>query len=148
MIGVAVKGFDGLVELIAGLWLLIAPASLHALLAAALGEAQQHSGKISDFIAQNIAHVDEDLIRGGLFIVIIFLLSHGVVKLALVYALLKRLLWAYPYSLAVLGAFLIYQLYVCVVHPSIGMALFAFLDVVIIGLVWREWRTLLAKKVV
>lgn len=148
MVGIAVKGFDGLIELIAGLWLLVAPGSLHALLAVALGEAHEHSGKISTFVAQNIAHADEDLVRGGLFIVVIFLLSHGLVKLALVYALLKRLLWAYPYALTILGAFLVYQLYVCVVHPSIGMTLFALLDIAIIGLVWREWRTLLAEKVV
>ncbi|BCG83133.1 hypothetical protein MesoLj113b_66750 [Mesorhizobium sp. 113-3-3] len=34
-----------------------------------------------------------------------YLLSHGIVKLALVVALLKNKLWAYPSSLIVLGLF-------------------------------------------
>lgn len=148
MIGVGVKGFDGLVELLAGVWLLVSPGSLHGLLVAIAGKFQDHPGRFAAFVAEHIAHIDKDLARGGLLIVVIFLISHGVVKLALVYALLKKLLWAYPYALVVLVAFLIYQVYVFVVHPTFGMALFALLDVVIIWLVWREWRVLLAEKVV
>lgn len=148
MIGVGIKGFDGLIELLAGLWLLISPASLHGLLTGLMGEAQEHQGKYAAFIAEYIAHIDKDLAKGGLIVVVIFLISHGVVKLALVYALLKKLLWAYPYALVVLIGFLVYQVYVFVLHPSIGMGVFALLDVAIIWLVWREWRALLAEKVV
>lgn len=148
MIGVGIKGFDGLVELVAGLWLAIAPASLHGLLTTIIGRAEAHPGRFAALIAENVAHIDKDLARGGLIVVILFLISHGVVKIALVYALLRKLLWAYPYALVVLVVFLMYQLYVFIIHPTIGMALFAVLDAVIIWLVWREWRALLAEKVV
>ena len=40
-----------------------------------------------------------------------YLLSHGIVKVVLVYGLLKEKLWAYPASFVVFGAFIAYQLY-------------------------------------
>ncbi len=141
-VGVAIKGFDGLVELIAGVWLLLAPGSLHMMLLQIMGVMNEHHGRVSDFIATYIAHVDQDLMRGGLWIVVAFLVSHGVVKLALVYALLKEILWAYPYALVVLVLFLVAQLYAFATHPSVGMAMFCLLDVLIIYLVWGEWQKL------
>lgn len=142
MLTVAVKGVDGLVELVAGLVLLMAPNKLHQILAFLTGEARESSHQFMRQIAENIAHVDTDVTRGGLVIVILFLLIHGVVKLSLVYALLRRILWAYPYALGVLVLFLVYQLYVCIVQPSVGMTLFALLDAIIVWVVWGEWRKL------
>lgn len=139
---VAVKGFDGLVEFLAGLWLLIAPASLHSLLGVIFGEASESNGRFMQFVAEHIAHIDKDLTSGGILLVALFLLSHGVVKLALVYALLREILWAYPYALAILTAFLAYQVYVFIKHPSLGMFLFSLLDAVIIFMVYGEWQKL------
>lgn len=142
LLTVIVKGFDGLVELLAGFILLIAPNGLHHLLAFLSGEARESSHQFMRQLAEYIAHVDTDVTRGGLTVVILFLLIHGIVKLSLVYALLRRILWAYPYALGVLALFLVYQLYVCVVQPSVGMTLFAALDAAIVWVVWGEWRKL------
>lgn len=142
MVTVAVKGFDGLVELIAGFVLLIAPGELHKLLSFLTGEARESSHQFMHQLARYIAHVDTDVTRGGLTVVVLFLVIHGVVKLSLVYALLRRILWAYPYALGVLALFLIYQLYVCIVQPSVSMILFALLDAIIVWVVWGEWRKL------
>lgn len=142
MVTVAVKGFDGLVELVAGLILLIAPGELHKLLSFLTGEARESSHQFMHQLAEYIAHVDTDVTRGGLTVVILFLVIHGVVKLSLVYALLRRILWAYPYALGVLVLFLVYQLYVCIVQPSVSMILFALLDAIIVWVVWGEWRKL------
>lgn len=141
-IGVGVKGFDGAVELLTGLWLLIAPESLHDLLQFFVGHAVQHHSKFMQFVAENIAHIDSELVAGGLLIVIIFLLTHGIVKIALVYCLIKEIIWAYPYALLVLGGFTIYQAYLFVAHPTWGMGLFTLLDIIIIWLVWGEWQKL------
>jgi uncharacterized membrane protein len=54
----------------------------------------------------------------------------------------------YPAALAILSAFLVYQLYVFIRDPGPGMALFCILDIAIIWLVWREYRVLLQEKVV
>ena len=139
-IGVVVKGFDGAVELIAGILLVAAPNLLHGLLAHVVTELQE--SQTTYFVAEKVARLDAHLAHGSILIVIIFLISHGIIKLALVYALLKELLWAYPYALGALVLFLVYQVYVFIGTPSLAMGLFAVLDVLIIWLVWREWRTL------
>jgi uncharacterized membrane protein len=145
-IGVGLKGFDGLVELVTGIALWISPKLVHVALGGLAKEFGEHHAHIFQFISEYIARVDGDLARGGIIFLIIFLVTHGLVKLGLVYCLLREIVRAYPVALAILGAFLVYQLYVFVVHPTIGMAIFTILDAVIIWLVWGEYRDLQAKK--
>ncbi len=146
-IGVAIKGFDGLVELVVGLALLISPSLVHSVLSAVAGEAGEHHAHMFRFIAEYVARLDNELAHSGLTFLIIFLIGHGVVKLVLVYCLLKEIVRAYPYALFILVLFLIYQVYVLFGDHSIGMWLFTILDIVIIYLVWGEWRELHHKSV-
>ena len=141
-IGIAIKGFDGAVELLAGLLLWIAPGMLHALLQVLLGEAQERHTQLARFVAEHIARVDADLTKSGLAVVILFLLLHGVVKVGLVVALFKKWRWAYPWAIVALGGFLVYQVIVFIKHPTLSMALFSVLDAVIVWLVYREYREL------
>lgn len=145
-IGVAVKGFDGLVELVVGVALLISPSLVHMVLKTIAGELGEHHSHTIRFITDYVARLDGELARSGLAFLIFFLILHGIVKLTLVYCLLKEIVRAYPYALAILGLFLVYQLYVFIVTPTIGMALFTILDAIIIWLVWHEYRELLGKK--
>ena len=141
-LGVLIKGLDGAVELVAGLLLVVSPGLLHSLLALIIGEAHEHTGRTARFIAEYVAHTDGDLAKGGVIFVSIFLLSHGIVKLVMVYCLLKEILWAYPYALGVLVVFLLVQVYACIIKPTVGMGIFVLLDVAIIWLVWGEWQKL------
>lgn len=139
---VGVKGVDGAVELVVGIVLVVAPHLVHLLLYNMAGEAIEHRGRFMRYIAENIAHVDADIAVGGITVVTLFLLVHGIVKLLLVWALMKEVLWAYPYALVALTLFFLYQLYVCIVSPSASMILFTLFDAVIISVVWGEWRKL------
>ena len=145
-IGVGIKGFDGLVEFITGIALLISPSLVHTVLSAVAVEVGERHGSVPHFIVDYIARVDNDLSKSGLSFLILFLITHGLVKLALVYCLLKEIVKAYPIALAILVLFLVYQAYVFIVQPSIGMGLFTFLDIVIIWLVWGEYQDLRSKK--
>jgi uncharacterized membrane protein len=147
-IGIGVKGFDGLVELVVGVLLLISPSLVHVILSGAAQEAGEHGGSVYHFIADYVARIDTDLSRSGLSFLILFLIIHGLVKLTLVYCLLREIIWAYPYALAILVLFLIYQVYVLIVSPGIGMVLFTLLDVLIIWLVWGEYQDLREKNVI
>lgn len=147
LVGVGLKGVDGLVELITGLALLISPVILHQILQALLGEAHEHTSTVARYIAENIAHVDGDLARGGTTFLMLFLITHGIIKIVLVYCLIRELTWAYPYALAVLTLFLIYQIYACFVTPGLVVTFFAVLDAIIIWLVWGEWQKLKTGKV-
>lgn len=145
MVGVGLKGVDGFIELVAGLALLISPTLLHSILQAIVGEAHEHNGLFYRYIAENIAHVDGDLAHGGTTFLIVFLVSHGIIKIVLVYCLIREIIWTYPYALGALVLFLIYQIYACFATPGFAVIFFAVLDAVIIWLVWGEWQKLKTK---
>lgn len=69
-----------------------------------------------------------------------YLLSHGVVKLLLVVALLKGKLWSYPASLVVFGLFIVYQLYRFSYAHGAGLIALTVLDVVVMFLIWHEYN--------
>lgn len=69
-----------------------------------------------------------------------YLVSHGLVNALLVVGLLKEKLWAYPASLVVLTGFIGYQIYRYWLGHSFGLLLLTGLDVLLIVLVWHEWR--------
>ena len=54
--------------------------------------------------------------------------------------LLRNKLWAYPVSLAVLGLFIIYQLYRFSYSHGVGLLVLTGFDGVVMGLVWHEYR--------
>lgn len=139
LVGVLFKGLDGLVELVGGVLLLFAtPATL--LSAANRVTAEELSEDPHDLLANLIVHGAAHLHGGGVTFVAAYLLLHGVVKLAIVVALLVGSRRVYPWAMAALGAFLIFQLYELVTKPSLGVAVLTVFDAVIIWLTWREWR--------
>ena len=139
LIGVLFKGIDGLVELIGGAVLLfVTPSQLagaaHAVTANELAE-DPH-----DIIANLLVHGVASLGAGGVGFLALYLLLHGVVKLAIVVALLLGSRKIYPWAIAGLIAFLAFQVYELVVSPTIGLVLLTVFDLVIVALTWREWR--------
>ncbi|MGN6442098.1 MAG: DUF2127 domain-containing protein, partial [Arthrobacter sp.] len=70
----------------------------------------------------------------------VYLLLHGVVKIVLVWAVLKEKLWAYPWMIAFLLVFIAYQLYRISVSFSWGMVLLTAFDIFIVWITWREYR--------
>ena len=69
-----------------------------------------------------------------------YLLSHGLVKLLLVVGLLRNKLWSYPASLAILGLFIIYQLYRFSYTHGMGLIVLTVFDVLVMGLIWHEYN--------
>ncbi|GAA4141048.1 DUF2127 domain-containing protein [Leifsonia shinshuensis] len=139
LLGVLFKGLDGLVEVAGGVLLLFTtPAAL--LSAANRVTAEELSEDPHDLIANLIVHGATHLHSGGVAFVAAYLLLHGVVKLAIVVALLVGSRRVYPWAMVALGAFLIFQLYELVTKPSVGVAVLTVFDAVIIWLTWREWR--------
>lgn len=70
----------------------------------------------------------------------LYLLSHGLIKILLVAGLLRQKMWSYPVSLWVLGAFVVYQCHRYTETHSVWLVLLTALDIVVILLVWREYR--------
>lgn len=145
-VGVILKGLDGLVEFLVGVLLLVAPGAPHRALSAVAAEAAESSAPIRQFIAAYVENLDHQLARAGLTFLVVFLIVHGLIKLALVYFLLRKIHRAYPYAIVALVALLGYQLYTLLTSPTIGMLALSLLDAVIIVLVYREYREIKARE--
>jgi uncharacterized membrane protein len=70
----------------------------------------------------------------------LYLASHGLIKLCLVIALLRGLLWAYPVSIVAFGGFIAYQLHRFSFSHSPMLLVLTAVDLVVVGLVANEWR--------
>jgi uncharacterized membrane protein len=139
---VIVKGIDGAVELIVGLLLLVVPGLPHSTLESISRHALSLNTSLGNFVASYTENLDDQLAAGGNAFLVAFLIAHGLIKLVLVYCLLRRWYRAYPAAIAVLVAFLIYQLYLSITAPTFTIIAFAVLDAAIIFLVYREYREL------
>ena len=138
-VGIILKGLDGLLETIGGiLLLLITPAQINTI----VGKITRHelSEDPNDWIAGHLLRYAHGLTGSAVTFAAIYLLAHGVVKVVLVVALLRNKMWAYPWLIAVLLAFIGYQLYRIALRPTTGLILLTLFDAAITALTWREWR--------
>ena len=139
-ISITLKGIDGALETAGGLVLLVvSPSSLHAL-ARTLTQ-HELSQDPHDFIAHHILRATGNLSHHTTLFAAVYLLSHGLAKVALVIALLRDQLWAYPAMIALLVAFIAYQLYRLHIHATIGLTLLTLFDALVAWLTWREYQT-------
>ncbi|GAB3130658.1 DUF2127 domain-containing protein [Glaciibacter psychrotolerans] len=143
-IGIWLKAIDGLIELVTGVLLWVAPSVLRAALAPIVST-DADDRFIRHLVATAAGRLDTGIAAGAPQIIIIFLLSHGIIKLVLAYCLIRGYHWVYPYAIGVLGLFALYQIYAVIRSPSIGSIIFLLLDLVIVALIWREARLVRAR---
>ena len=138
-IGIILKGLNALAELIAGVVLYFT--SVETL--TAIVKALVHDELLADphdLIANALMNMTEHFNVGGKRFAALYLLSHGLVKLVLVVGLLRNQRWAYPASLIVLAAFVLYQLYRLTFGFSVALIALTLFDFVVIALIWHEYR--------
>jgi uncharacterized membrane protein len=139
LVGVVFKGFDGLVELIAGIPLLfVTPVGVASVVHRLT--AQELAQDPHDLISNLLVHGTSHLVGSDLRFLGIYFLIHGIVKVAIVVAIIIGARKIYPWAIGALGALTIFQIVEFVIHPTVGVALLSILDIVIIALTWREWR--------
>ena len=95
-----------------------------------------------DWIANHLLHFAEGFSVEKHNFYAFYLLSHGIVKGAVVIGLLKERLWAYPASFVVFGAFIAYQLYRYSFTHDFGLILLSIFDLFVIALAVHEYRLL------
>ncbi|HKT56822.1 MAG TPA: DUF2127 domain-containing protein [Microbacterium sp.] len=139
LIGVLLKGVDGLVELVVGIPLLFVTPDQISGLARAL-TAGELAEDPNDFWANLLLRETAKFSHAGLALGGAFLLVHGVVKLAIVIALLLGSRRIYPWAAGALALLAILQIVDLVLKFSIGVLLLCVFDVIIIVLTVREWR--------
>ena len=138
-VSLILKALDGLLESIGGILLLfISPQQIgsiaHFLTQHEL--AQDHK----DFVATHLVHYANAFTSAATLFAAIYLLAHGVVKVVLVVAVLKGKTAAYPWMIAFLVAFIIFQLYQIAQHFSLGLVFLTLFDAFIVWLTLREYK--------
>jgi uncharacterized membrane protein len=138
-IGIVLKGLDGILEVIGGLLLLlVSPSTIDRV----VKDLTQHelSEDPHDFLATLVLHAASGITGGAVLFGALYLLSHGVVKIVLVTALLRNKIWAYPWMIVFLVVFIVYQLYRMTFAPSVGLVGLTIFDIVVVWLTYREYR--------
>lgn len=136
--GIFLKGLDGAAELAGGFMLLVLdPAEIHRFVVRLTQPELSEDPK--DFIATQLLHAAGTLSGSAVLYAALYLLAHGAVKVVLVVALLMNRLWAYPWMIAVLLAFIAYQLYQIVVSPTAGLIALTVFDALVVLLTWGEY---------
>ena len=138
-VGIIAKGINGATEIVGGLLLLfVTPDQIHWL--ARVVTQGELSEDPDDVVAIYILQTAGGVSGSGVLFGAIYLLVHGIVKVVLVTALLLNRLWAYPWLIGVLLAFIVYQLYRIALQPTAGLIALTVFDLLILVLTVREWR--------
>ena len=93
---------------------------------------------IANTVMRSAQHLSLDQKTGAS----LFLLSHGVVKLFLIIAVLRNKPWAYPAFIAALGLLIAWQTYKLTLVFSIALFALTVLDVAVLVLTWHEYRVM------
>jgi uncharacterized membrane protein len=136
-VSLILKGLDGVLELVGGILLLIVTPAQIGVIARFLTQ-HELSEDPHDLIANALLHATGSLNLSVTLFGAIYLLLHGVVKVVLVWAVLRDHLWAYPWLIAFLLVFIVYQGYELIVAFSWGLLLLTAFDILIVCLTWRE----------
>jgi uncharacterized membrane protein len=135
------KAVDGVLEVIGGVVLFfVTPGQINGILRVLM----QHelSEDPHDGLAGALLRSVQHLSTGAEHFAALFLLWHGVVKVGLVLALLRRQLWAYPTAIIAFALFLAYQVYRYSHTRSVWLMALSLLDLFVIVLTWLEYGRL------
>ena len=132
------KGLDGVLEMVGGILLFVVTPQQIGSFVRVLTQ-HELSTHPSDPIANWLVHGASGLTMSASHFAGWYLLLHGLVKIVLVWAVLKDYLWAYPWMIAFLLCFIAFQCYRIVVAFSWGMVLLTLFDILMVWLTWREY---------
>ena len=140
-VSVALKGLHALLEIAGGLALALTST------ATIIGWINRFSqGELTedpnDWVANHVMEFGRNFSVEQHHFYAFYLLSHGIIKGALVIGLLREKLWAYPASFVVFSLFIAYQLYRYSFTHDFSLILLSIFDLFVIALAVHEYRLL------
>ena len=136
--GVIIKGIDGVIQTLGGALLLFNAGAIQTWIWVWISHRRPEQA--GDLLARMLAKMAALLSTDTKTFAAYYLLGHGAAKVFLVVYLLRERMWAFPVSIAIFSLFVVYQLHRFTFTHSISLLGLALLDIVVIGLIWREWR--------
>lgn len=140
-----IKGLLASSEAIGGLGLLLAPNMMVLRLVAWLTRHQLTQNPTEE-MALWFRHLAEQFPIQTQHFYAWYLMGHGLLKLAMVGMLARRVLSAYPLAMAILAGFVIYQLHEYGISHSPVLLVLSGFDAFMIALVFREFREMRAAR--
>ncbi|MDA8388545.1 MAG: DUF2127 domain-containing protein [Nitrospiraceae bacterium] len=140
-IGILLKFIDGIFEVTGGMALVwLSPQTLKGFVRAITRHELSEDPRdlVANFLVRSAGHFS---VSAKVF-VSVYLLSHGIIKIALVLSLWRRKLWSYPAAIVFFILFIIYQVYRYTYHHSAWLVLLSILDVIVVMLTWMEYGNL------
>jgi uncharacterized membrane protein len=139
-IAIWLKGLNGLAELVAGTVLVVlGPKVLEQFVLAV--SSRELSEDPDDLFANLARRWVSGLSHDGEVFAAVYLLLHGVIKLALAACLLRGKTWAFPVASAFFAIFIAYMGYRLVLNWSWVLLSLVAIDLATLVLVLREWRS-------
>jgi uncharacterized membrane protein len=144
-VGISLKGVGALFEIAGGLVLWFANPSqmndiVRRLCESLFVDAPHHA------FAAHVLNASQRMADHGTTFASLYLLSHGVVKLALVILLWFNKIWAYPLTIMVFTAFMAYQVHRFTHTHSWTLIALTIFDAVIVYLTWKEYQEQRARR--
>jgi len=137
-IAIILKGLNGLFEIIGGGALALIPAGAILAWVDTITHTEL-SNDPNDFLANALIHWAQHFEHKSQEFVAIYLLVHGLTKVLLVTLLWMGQKIAYPIAIVFFTLFDLYALHRLMLHWSWVLVAFLTVDVIIIGIIAREW---------
>ena len=142
--GVWIKSFTGALEILSGLAvLLISPAHQLAILQH-LSRGEWTEAPQDFFVAYSHQYISH-LTTGTRIFAGLYILSHGIINLFLVWGLVKQKPAAYLIAVGVLVSFMFYQILRIALHFSPLLIVLTIFDAFFVVLIWHEYKGLVKK---
>lgn len=135
------KWISAILQIIGGISLLLLSRNIIARIIVLLTQ-EELTEDSKDYIATHILQFGTNLSLSIKLIIAIYLLSHGIIKLYLLYGLWKDKIKVYPLSAVVFSLFLAYQLYRYQFSHSIWLLILSLIDIIYICLILHEYKLL------
>lgn len=91
---------------------------------------------VATFLLRSSTHITPAVQHG----VSVYLLSHGIVKMVLIFSMWKKRPWSYPVFIVLLSLLCLYQMYHFVLSHSILLLVITIYDLFIVWFAWKEYR--------
>ncbi len=140
-ITILLKALNSLGEVIVGVSLFFLKISTLQAWVSALAQPELVEDS-QDLLANYLNHISQSFSLGGKNFLMIYLLMHGILKLVLIFAILRKKLWAYPAMIGLLGAFSLYSLYKFSHVGGLYLLVFAVFDALVCILTYSEYQRL------
>jgi len=144
--GLVIKGVDALIEFIGGFILIVINhEGLNRLISLiALPELREDP---KDIVMNYVITIGQNFSINSQRSVAIYMILHGITKMAVVWVLLTKKMWAYPLAMFVFASFIAYEMYSYMHSQSVLMLIMVILDMVIFVMIILEYKRLKVSKI-